>query len=61
VDVTRLALIGVLEVLGAICLVLPALTGILPRLVPTAAAALMLLMVSAVVFHMRRARAETLR
>jgi hypothetical protein len=60
VDVTRLALIGVLEVLGAICLVLPALTGILPRLVPTAAA-LMLLMVSAVVFHMRRARAETLR
>lgn len=50
----RLRIIGVLEVLGAIGVVLPALTGVLPWLVPTAAAALALLMVSAAVFHLRR-------
>jgi uncharacterized membrane protein YphA (DoxX/SURF4 family) len=50
----RLRIIGVLEVLGAIGVVLPALTGILPWLVPTAAAALAVLMVAAAVFHLRR-------
>ena len=50
----RMRIIGVLEVLGAIGLVLPALTGILPWLVPTAAAALAVLMVAAAVFHLRR-------
>ena len=50
----RLRVIGVLEVLGAIGVVLPALTGVLPWLVPTAAASLALLMVFAMVFHLRR-------
>jgi uncharacterized membrane protein YphA (DoxX/SURF4 family) len=50
----RLRIIGALEVLGAIGLVLPALTGILPWLVATAAAALALLMLLAAVFHVRR-------
>src|SRR5436309_149305 len=51
----RLRIIGVLEVLGAIGLVLPAVTGVLPWLVPVAAACLALLMAFAVVFHARRA------
>jgi uncharacterized membrane protein YphA (DoxX/SURF4 family) len=46
--------IGSLEILGAIGLILPAVTGILPWLTPLAAAALALLMVFAVVFHARR-------
>ena len=50
----RMRIIGILEVLGAIGLILPAVTGILPWLVPTAAAALALLMVFAAVFHLRR-------
>jgi len=50
----RLRAIGALEVLGSIGVVLPALTGVLPWLVPTAAAALALLMVFAIVFHLRR-------
>jgi putative oxidoreductase len=50
----RLRIIGVLEVLGAIGVVLPAATGVLPWLVPVAAASLALLMAFAVVFHARR-------
>jgi uncharacterized membrane protein YphA (DoxX/SURF4 family) len=50
----RLRVIGVLEVLGAIGVVLPGLTGVLPSLVPIAAAALALLMLSAAIFHLRR-------
>jgi uncharacterized membrane protein YphA (DoxX/SURF4 family) len=50
----RLRIIGVLEVLGAIGVVLPAVTGVLPWLVPVAAAFLALLMAIAVVFHARR-------
>jgi uncharacterized membrane protein YphA (DoxX/SURF4 family) len=46
--------IGILEILGAIGLILPALTGILPWLTPVAASALALLMVFAIVFHARR-------
>ncbi len=46
--------IGVLEILGAIGLVLPGLTGILPWLTPLAASAFVLLMVFAIVFHARR-------
>lgn len=49
-----LTTIGVLEIAGAIGLVLPAITGILPWLTPLAAAALALLMVFAAVFHLRR-------
>jgi len=50
----RLRIIGVLEVLGAIGVVLPAATGVLPWLVPVAAASLALLMAFATVFHLRR-------
>jgi uncharacterized membrane protein YphA (DoxX/SURF4 family) len=47
-------LIGALEVVGAIGLVLPALTGILPWLTPLAALGLVLLMAGAVYTHLRR-------
>ena len=47
-------LIGALEVLGAIGVVLPALTGILPWLTPLAALGLVLLMVGAALTHLRR-------
>lgn len=50
----RLRIIGVLEVLGAIGVVLPAATGVRPWLVPVAAASLALLMAFAIVFHLRR-------
>ena len=46
--------IGILEILGAIGLVLPAVTGILPWLTPLAASAFVLLMAFAIVFHARR-------
>lgn len=47
-------LIGAVEVLGAIGLVLPAALGIAPVLTPIAAAGLALVMVGAVVDHVRR-------
>lgn len=50
----RLRIIGVLEVLGAIGVVLPGITGVLPWLVPIAAASLALLMAFAAIFHLRR-------
>lgn len=46
--------IGVAEVSGALGLVLPALTGIAPALVPIAATGLALLMAGAVLTHLRR-------
>ncbi|MBC8090454.1 MAG: DoxX family protein [Pseudonocardia sp.] len=46
--------IGALEVLGAIGLILPAITGIAPILVPLAALGLALTMAGAVVVHVRR-------
>ena len=46
--------IGVLEVLAAVGLVLPAALGIAPVLVPLAAAGLVLLMLGAVVTRIRR-------
>ena len=49
--------IGVLEVLGAIGLVLPAVTGILPWLTPLAAAGLVLTMIGAMMLHARRGEA----
>ena len=48
-------IIGALEVLGAIGIVLPALTGILPWLTPLAALGLVLTMVGAALTHLRRA------
>lgn len=47
-------LIGVAELLGAIGLVLPAITGIAPALVGWAAVGLALVMVGAIITHARR-------
>jgi len=47
-------IIGALEVLGAIGIVLPALTGILPWLAPLAALGLALTMIGAALTHLRR-------
>jgi uncharacterized membrane protein YphA (DoxX/SURF4 family) len=53
-------LVGILEVLGAVGLVLPALTGVLPRLTPLAAAGLVLTMIGAALTHLRRGEHETI-
>lgn len=50
----RMRVIAGLETLGAIGLILPAATGILPWLTPVAASCLAILMVFAAVFHLRR-------
>lgn len=50
--------IGVVEVLGAIGLIVPAATGIAPVLTPIAAAGLAVLMVLAATVHIRRKEAE---
>ena len=50
--------IGLLEVLGAIGLVLPAVVDIAPVLVPLAAAGLVVLMVCAMVVHLRYREAK---
>ena len=47
-------LLGVAEVLGAIGLVLPGLLGIVPILVPVAASCLAVVMLGAIVVHVRR-------
>jgi len=47
-------IIGTLDILGAIGLVLPAVTRIQPWLTPLAALCLAVLMVFAIVFHIRR-------
>ena len=47
-------LIGAAEVLGALGIVLPAITGVAPILSPIAAACLAVLMVGASVVHIRR-------
>lgn len=46
--------IGTLEILGALGLILPALTGILPILVPVAALGLAITMAGAIIVHLRR-------
>jgi len=50
----QVKLIGILEVLAAIGLILPALTNILPILTPLAAVGLVLTMVGAITLHLRR-------
>jgi uncharacterized membrane protein YphA (DoxX/SURF4 family) len=47
-------LIGILEILGALGLILPAALGIVPVLTPLAAAGLAAIMVPAAVVHVRR-------
>jgi uncharacterized membrane protein YphA (DoxX/SURF4 family) len=51
---TNIRLIGVVELLGAAGLILPAVTHIAPVLVPLAAIGLALVMVGAAVVHARR-------
>ena len=46
--------IGILELLGAVALIVPWATGILPWLTPLAAIAVVVLMVFAAIFHARR-------
>ena len=50
----RMRIIGGLETLGAICLIVPAATGVLPWLTPVAASCLAILMTLAAVYHLRR-------
>ncbi|MEU6720994.1 DoxX family protein [Nonomuraea sp. NPDC046802] len=47
-------LIGVMEVLGAVGLIVPVLTGIAPVLTPIAAAGLAVMMILAAILHLRR-------
>ncbi len=51
---SQVKLIGVVEVLGAIGLILPGVTGIAPILVPIAATGLAIVMALAAVMHLRR-------
>ena len=53
-------LIGIVEVLGAIGLILPWLTGIAPILTPLAATGLVIVQVLAAVVHVRRNEAKVL-
>lgn len=46
--------IGILEVLGALGLVLPLATGVLPILTPVAAVGILIIMIGAIVVHVRR-------
>lgn len=50
--------IATLEVLGALGVILPAVTGIVPILVPVAATGLALLMIGAIVVHLRRGETQ---
>jgi hypothetical protein len=52
--------IGLLEVLGALGLILPGALGIAPMLVPLAATGLALTMVGAIVTHLRLGEADRL-
>jgi uncharacterized membrane protein YphA (DoxX/SURF4 family) len=49
----QVKVVGILEILGAIGLIVPALTGIVPVLTPIAAAGLALLQLVAIVVHVR--------
>ncbi len=50
----RVRIIGLLEIAGAVGLVVPAATGILPLLTPLAAACLAVTMIGAGALHLRR-------
>jgi hypothetical protein len=50
--------IGMAEVLGALGLVLPAVTGIATFLVPLAASGLVIVMVGAMITHLRRGESQ---
>jgi uncharacterized membrane protein YphA (DoxX/SURF4 family) len=52
--------IGALEILAAIGLILPAALGIAPVLVPLAAVGLVLLMIGAMITHLRRGESQAI-
>lgn len=54
VGVRATRVIGAIEILGAIGLIVPVLTGILPVLTPLAAVGLALVQVGAIIVHLRR-------
>jgi uncharacterized membrane protein YphA (DoxX/SURF4 family) len=60
VSAANVRLIGVVEVLGAVGLILPAVVHIAPILVPLAAVGLVLVMVGAAVVHARRNEAPNI-
>ena len=51
---TSVRLIGIVEVLGALGLILPAATHILPWLTPVAAIGLVITMIGAIIVHIQR-------
>lgn len=57
---TAVKSIGILEVLAAVGLILPAVLGIVPVLVPLAAIGLALVMVGAIFTHLRRGEAKSI-
>lgn len=57
---SQIKLIGLVEMLGALGLVLPAALGIQKWLTPLAAAGLALMMIGAVVIHIRRGETKVL-
>lgn len=58
--VRLLRVIGILEVLGAIGVIVPAATGIVPILTPIAAVGLALIQVAAIILHVRRGEMKAL-
>jgi hypothetical protein len=59
-DAGTVKVVGALEVLAAVGLILPAAFDIAPALVPLAAVGVVLLMVGAVVMHLRRDEARVI-
>ena len=53
-------LIGVAEILGAIGMILPMLTGVLPWLTPLAAVGFIIIQVLGVILHVRRGETQVL-
>ncbi|HEY7023090.1 MAG TPA: DoxX family protein [Ktedonobacterales bacterium] len=60
VPVPLVRFIGVAEILGALGLILPALTGILPGLTIAAAVGLAIIQASAIIFHLMRGEARVI-
>ena len=54
VSASNVKLIGISQILAAIGLVLPQVTGILPWLTPLAAVGLVLTMIGAIILHVKR-------
>jgi uncharacterized membrane protein len=51
---TMAVALGIIEMIGAIGLIVPAWTGVMPWLTPAAASALAVLMAAAILYHVRR-------